>query len=81
MSESNFRITNKRRHTYQRGESFVIVDGLASCDGLVQSSFHVEVRHGKHTAQVAEVTAFYAWDAVNKIREKIAQTICKLQKL
>lgn len=40
MSESNFRITNKRRHTYQRGDSFVIVDGLASCDGLVQSSFH-----------------------------------------
>ena len=81
MSESNFRITNKRRHTYQRGESTIIVDGLASCDGLVPSSFRVEVRHGKHTAQVAEVTAFYAWDAVNKTREKIAQTICKLQKL
>ena len=81
MSESNFRITNKRRHTYQRGESTIIVDGLASCDGLVQSSFRVEVKRGTHTAQVAEVTAFYAWDAVNKTRKKIAQTICKLQKL
>ena len=81
MSESNFRITNKRRHTYQRGDCTIIVDGLASCDGLVPSSFRVEVRHGKHTAQVAEVTAFYAWDAVNKIRKKIAQTICELQKL
>ena len=81
MSESNFRITNKRRHTYQRGDCSVIVDGLASCDGLVQSSFRVEVKRGTHTAQVAEVTAFYAWDAVNKIREKIAQTICELQKL
>ena len=81
MSESIYRITNKRRHTYQRGDYSIIVDGLASCDGLVPSSFRVEVRHGKHTAQVAEVTAFYAWDAVNKTRKKIAQTICKLQKL
>ena len=81
MSESNFRITNKRRHTYQRGDCSVIVDGLASCDGIVQSSFRVEVKRGTHTAHVAEVTAFYAWDAVNKIREKIAQTICKLQKM
>lgn len=81
MSESIYRITNKRRHTYQRGESTIIVDGLASCDGIIPSSFRVEVRHGKHTAQVAEVTAFYAWDAVNKIREKIAQTICELQKM
>ena len=81
MSESIYRITNKRRHTYPRGDCTIIVDGLASCDGLVPSSFRVEVRHGKHTAQVAEVTAFYAWDAVNKTRKKIAQTICKLQKL
>lgn len=81
MSESIYRITNKRRHTYQRGESTIIVDGLASCDGIIPSSFRVEVRHGKHSAQVAEVTAFYAWDAVNKIREKIAQTICELQKM
>ena len=81
MSESIYRITNKRRHTYQRGDCTIIVDGLASCDGLVPSSFRVEVRHGKHTAQVAEVTAFYAWDAVNKTRKKIAQTICELQKL
>ena len=80
MGKSLNRITNTRKHRYQRGDCTIIVDGPASCCGLVPFAFSVEVRRGKTTTPPIQVNAFYAWDAVNRASEKIAENICKLRK-